>query len=221
MPTSGITSYAPVTDDILTEAYERCGLSPATLNADVARSARRSLQLMLLDWANRSVQLWRVERQATATISGQATYATPDGTVDVLEVILSVDDADYVLAPQGRDQWAALSRKSTMGRPTQYWAERRRDAVVLHLWPVPDDTYRLAVNRFRLPEDVGSLSQSADVPVMWSEALAAGLASRLAMKYKPDRFQMLKALAEEAFTNATGEDRERVPLTILPDLGWR
>lgn len=218
MATSGTTAYLPVFDDLLLEAWERLGLSPAILSGDVARSARRSLQLMLLDWTNEGLELWQVDRMGLAATVGQAVYHGPAGTVDILEVWVTAYGYDLMLYPMGRDEFAAVPNKLAPGRPTSYWTERRRDFVALHLWPVPDAAYPLRINRIRLPEDVGRLGASPDVPVLWSEAVAAGLAQRLALKYAPDRFAMLKAEAGEAFARAAGEDRERVPLCVLPDL---
>ena len=218
MATSGATTFLPVFDDLLLEAWERLGLSPTILTGDVARSARRSLQLMLLDWTNEGLQLWQVDRQGIPAVIGQAIYQGPPGTVDILEAWVTADGSDLMLSAMGRDEWAAIPSKAERGRPTQFWCERRRDLVVLHLWPVPDKAYPIRINRIRLPEDVGGLAQSPDVPVLWSEACAAGLAQRLALKYAPARFEMLKAEASEAYARANGEDRERVSLRVMPDM---
>ena len=222
MSTTGTTSYVPVFDDLLLEAWERLGLSPTILSGDVARSARRSLQLMLLDWSNQDIQLWQLDRLTLPATIGQGVMLGPPGTIDVMEMWVTAQGIDMMLAPMGRDEWAGIPNKATPGRPTQFWCERRRDAVVLHVWPVPDQAYPLTVNRFRLPQDVGGLSMSPDVPVLWSEAVASGLAARLALKYAPARYAMLKADAAEGFARANGEDRERVALRIEPDMrGYR
>jgi len=218
MTTSGLTTFLPVFDDLLLEAWERLGLSPTILTGDVARSARRSLQLMLLDWTTGDTQLWQVDQQSIVTAPGVGIYLGPSGTVDVLEMWIKVNRSDLTLTGIGRDDFASLPVKATLGRPTQFWCERRLDDVVLHLWPVPDATYPLFVNRLRLPQDVGALSQSSDVPVLWSEAVAAGLAARLALKYAPTRYEMLKAEAAETYGRANDEDRERVPLRIVPNI---
>lgn len=222
MAASGAAPFTLVLDDALLEAWERCGLSPTILTGDVARSARRSVQLMLLDWSNQDLQLWQVDRQGISVAPGVAVYAGPVGTVDVLEAWITADNRDLMLEAMGRDEWAAIPDKAAKGRPTGFWCERRRDMVVVHLWPVPDRAYPIRVNRIRLPETVGALSQSPDVPALWAEALAAGLAARLALKYQPSRYEMLKADAAEALARANGEDRERVPLRVLPDMrGYR
>lgn len=218
MATSGTTTFLPVFDDLLLEAWERLGLSPTILTGDVARSARRSFGLMLLDWTNEDLELWQVDRMAMPALPGRAVYLGPTGTVDLLDVWITADGSDLLLTSMGRDEWAGIPDKAASGRPTQFWSERRRDSVVLHLWPVPDRAYPMVVNRIRLPQDVGGLSQSPDVPILWSEACAAGLAQRLALKYAPARYEVLKAEAAGAFARASGEDRERVSLRIAPDM---
>lgn len=220
MLTSGSSLFALASDDALTEAWERCGLSPATLTGDVARSARRSMQLMLLDWTNRGLNLWQVDRWDRAVAVGEAALSCPEGTADVLDVSLS-DGRGYALslAMVTRDEWARLPGDGLRGRPTQCWCERGRDAVVLHLWPVPERAYALSIGVMRLPEDVGALHLSPDAPVLWAEAVASGLAARLALKFAPPaRYGMLKQEAAEAYANASGENRERAPMRITPDL---
>ena len=217
MTTSGTYDFAPQIDDLLTEAWERCRLSPAVITGDHARSARRSLQAMLIDWTNRGINLWQVERQVTTAGPGVQTIPAPLGSVDVLEVGITAGGRDLLLAPMSRDEWAAMPSKALSGRPTCFWSERRVDGVMLHLWPVPDISYTLAINRLRMPQDVSSLAQTADAPVLWTEALYAGLASRLAGKYGTDALEAkLSSQADRAYAMAAGENRERVPLTLLP-----
>lgn len=214
MTTSGTYTWNPAIDDLLTEAWERLGLTTAALTGAVARSARRSLQLMLVDWTNRAVPLWQVEDVTLPLMAGTAAYTLDASTVEALEVTINVAGIDRVLAPISRDVWAAIPNKATQSLPTQYWCERALPAPVLHVWPVPDSAYTLTYWRLRLPQDVGALGNTPDAPVLWGDALAAGLAARLAVKFAPARAADLAAMAETAFTRASGEDRNRVPLTI-------
>ncbi len=218
MATSGSYDFAPQVDDLLTEAWERCRLSPAVLTGDHARSARRSIMAMLIDWTNRGINLWQIDRQITVVAQGVQVVPGPLGTIDALEVtITAIGQLDIMLTPISRDEWAAISTKGLLGRPTQFWSERRTDGAVLHLWPVPDRSYSLAIYRLRMPQDVSSMTQTADAPVLWTEALYSGLAARLAGKYGTDQLEAkLSAQADRAYAAAAGENRERVPLTLLP-----
>jgi hypothetical protein len=215
--------YRPFVDDLLTEAWERCGNSPTILNGDVARSARRSLQYTMLDFSARSLTLWTVEKVQVATVPGIATVTLDPSTVDVLNIYVTarLDGNELMLAPVPREAYLGMPRKQTTGQPNIYWPERVLPPVV-HLFPTPDNIYKLAIWRIRVPADIASLSDSPDAPALWSEALAASLASRLATKFvdDPQKRAELKAEAEAAYRVAITEDRERTPFTILPDFGY-
>jgi hypothetical protein len=217
MATSGTYTFDPTADDLLVEAWERCGLTGQVLNGEAARSARRSLQLMLVHWQNRGLNLWQVEAVPFTLAAGQETLATAPATSDVLEVTVVVSAPTTVLlAPISRDQWAALPNRTLRSWPNSYWSERVNPVPVLHFYPLPSVSIAGTYWRVRLPQDVGALGNTLDAPILWGEALSAGLAARLAVKFAPDRAAGLKAEAEEAFAAAAGENRERVPLTILP-----
>jgi hypothetical protein len=219
MATSGTFAFDPTADDLLLEAWERCGKTGQVLSGEVARSARRSLQLMLVDWQNVGLNLWQVDRQTFTLPAGQETLVTAAATSDVLEVTLSIGGTDLLLAPISRDEWVASTNRSQRSRPTSYWSERVNPRPILHFYPLADAVYTGEYWRVRLPQDVGALGNTIDAPVLWSDALAAGLAARLAVKFANDRVALLKAEAGEAFARAAGENRERVPLTIRPMLG--
>lgn len=221
MATSGTYNFAPQVDDLIIEAWERCGKNGSELTSEIARSARRSLHLALIDWTNRELNLWQVERFATTVQAGVYAVPTPLATVDVLEVLVTQNNLELMCEPIGRDDYAALTNKATLtGRPTQFWSDRRNDVPVIYLFPVPDQAYPLTVYRIRLPQDVNGMTEQVDAPILWSEALCAELAARLAEKYAPDRLQEKRALADRAYNFASEEDRERVPLTLLPRLAW-
>lgn len=216
MATSGTYAFDPTADDLLVEAWERCGLAGQVLNGDVARSARRSLQLMLVHWQNQGLNLWQVEAVPFTLAAAQGALATAPATSSVLEVTIRSGSSDILLAPISRDEWVATPNRSLRARPTAYWVERVNPVPVLNFYPLPDIAVSGTYWRVRLPQDVGGLGNSVDAPILWSEALAAGLASRLAVKFAPDRAALLAGEAAAAFAAAAGENRERVPLTIVP-----
>lgn len=217
MATSGTFAFDPTADDLLVEAWERCGLTSQVLNGETARSARRSLQLLLLGWQNRGLNLWQIEPVAFSLAAGQETITTAAATSDVLEVTVeSSPGVDVLLAPISRDQWVAQPNKALRARPTVYWSERVNPVPVLHFYPLSAVVLSGTYWRLRLPQDVGALGNTLDAPILWADALAAGLAARLAVKFAPDRVALLERQAEEAFGAAARENRERVPLTVQP-----
>ena len=219
MTTSGTYAFALQADDLLTEAWERCGLNAEVLTSVHARSAMRSLSLALLAWTNAGMNLWQVDRQTISQGAGVASFTTAVATTDLLEVFASVNGQDLQLGALGRQEWMAISTKAATGRPTSYWVERITPVPIVHLWPVPDVSYSMTYSRIRQPQDLSLLFQTADAPTLWLDALAAELAARLAVKWAPDRVQGLRPEADRSFVLAAGENRERVPFKLTPVLG--
>ena len=209
-------AYVPSLDELLTDAWERCGKSPTVLNGDVVRSARRSLQLMMIDWTNRGANLWQIEQRVLNLSAGQVSIALTPELVDVMQATLSVSGNDLVVTPISRDEYVSIPNKSLTSRPTQYWVQRVLPAPIMWLYPMPDQPYQLTVQCLRQPQDVMTFSAGADAPLLFAEAVTAGLAARLSMKFAMDRYQLLSGEAAIAYRNATGEDRERVPLRVTP-----
>lgn len=214
MTASGTYAFAPQTDDLLLEAWERLGKSPAALTGDVARAARRSLQYLTIDWTNRGVNLWQVDQQSFSTVIGTNAYTLAAATVEPLDVTVTVSGVERTMAAIGRDDWAAIPVKTTQTIPTQYWTERVTGTPIMHIYPAPDAVYTIQYYRLREPQDIGALANTPDAPMLWTDALASGLAARLAVKYAPDRVAGLKAEAMESYANANGDNRNRVPLRI-------
>lgn len=214
MATSGTYAFNPTADDLLTEAWERLGKSPAELTGDVARAARRCLQFLQVEWTNAGLNLWQVERATLALIVGTSDYTLDPSTVDLLDATVTIGTTERLMVPIGRSDYAAIPVKSLQAAPTQYWVERLSVAPVLHVYPTPDSAYTLTYYRLRQPQDISGLGQNLDAPVLWTDALAGGLAARLAVKYAPDRLQLLGPLYADALAKASGENRSRAPLKI-------
>jgi hypothetical protein len=124
---------------------------------------------------------------------------------------------DRILGRISRSNYAAMPDKTIEGAPSQAWVNRQVPSIQITLFPVPDAAYIMTAYVLRQPQDATSLFQTADAPLLWSEALAAGLTARMAEKFAPERLAEKVALAEKAWANANGEERERVPLSIAPD----
>lgn len=213
MPTSGTYGYAPDIAELTDEAFERCGIDPATLTARHLRSARRSLNLLFSDWATRGIHLWAVDQQTQLLTQGDATYTVPVGTVGVLEMTVRRDGIDTPVWPMARDEYLAIPDKTTQGLPNRFWFERLGGASsIIHLWDVPENsTDSILYYRLRQLQDIVTAAENPDVPYFWNEALVAGLSAKLAEKYAPDREGNLIKKAEMRFKTANTEDRERTP----------
>ena len=218
MATSGSTDFQLDVSDIIEEAYERCGLEVRT--GYDAKTARRSLNLMFAEWANRGLNLWTVRQGTINLTQGQAQESLTDDVVDLLDVVLRRNNTDYEVERISRGDYANLPNKTTQGRPSQYWLNRQIDPII-NLWSVPDNsTDQIIYYYVQRIEDAGALVNTADMPFRFFPCMVAGLAYYLAMKRVPDRIQMLKAVYEEEFQRAADEDSGRTPLKLQPSLSY-
>ena len=217
MTTSGVYTFDPELAAIAEEAFERCGIDPATITARHAKSARRSMDYLFSGWANRGPHLWAIDQQTIAAptlVAGTATYNCPAGTVAVLEMVVRRSGVDTPISPMARDEYLAIPDKTTQGLPNRFYFDRSRTTPTLTFWNVPENaTDQIIYYRMRQLQDSGGAALTADIPFRWQEALAAGLAAKLAEKYAPEREQSLVSKAERAYALAYQEDRERTPTT--------
>lgn len=219
MTTSGSAAFDPTIDVIIEEAFERAG-SELRSGYDL-KSARRSLDIMSAEWSNRGINLWTVEQGTVALVASTASYALPADTIDLIEFVVrsgsGATQVDLDIERIGVNQYASIVNKTQTGRPLQIYVQRTSTPSVT-VWPVPDASYTLVYWRLRRIQDSGAATNTMDVPSRFIPAMVAGLAYYIAMK-KPslfDRLQMLKAVYDEQFQLAYEEDRERVPLRIIP-----
>lgn len=197
--------------DIIEEAYEQAGME--LRGGYQLSTARRSLNLLTIEWANDGVNLWTIE---PATLTANAvTEELPDDTIDVLDVMVRVADQDRPLARIAATTYANISNKSQTGIPTQVWVRRGAESL-LYFWPVPDQAYTIVYHRTRRIQDVGAYSNTADAPFRFIPALIAGLAYKLALKVGSDRLPYLQSEYDRIFTMAKEEDREKTPLRLVP-----
>lgn len=218
MATSGTTSFELDVAEIIEEAYERCGLEART-GYDF-KTARRSLNLMFADWANRGINLWTVKQGTQALTAGTATYAFSDDYTDLLEVVLRRGGVDYELGRMSRGEYLTLPNKITQGRPSQYFFNRQTIPEIT-LWATPDSsTDTLIYYYVKRIEDAATLVNTTDAPFRFLPCMIAGLAYYIAMKKAPERIQLLKAVYEEEFQRAADEDEDRVPLKLQPSIQY-
>jgi hypothetical protein len=214
MTTSGSRDFNLDVAEIIEEAYERCGLEVRT--GYDARTARRSLNLMFADWANRGLNLWTVAQETTTLTQGTSTYTLGADVVDILEMVLRRSGTDFEVERISRGEYLTFPNKTDQGRPSQFYLDRQIQPVIT-LWQTPENsTDQLVYYYVRRMQDVDTLQNTADLPFRFLPCMVAGLAYYLAMKKAPDRITLLKAVYEEEFLRAANEDEDRVPLKLQP-----
>ena len=219
MATSGSRDFDIDVAEIIEEAYERCGLEVRT--GYDTKTARRSLNLMFADWANRGLNLWTVTQATQVLTSGTATYTFTTAYTDILEVVLrDSSGVDRDVSRISRSQYLSIPNKTTTGTPSQFFFNRSTTPT-LTLWPTPDSsTDSLVYYYVNRIQDVDTLVNTADTPFRFLPCMVAGLAYYIAMKKAPDRVQMLKVVYEEEFQRAADEDEDRVSLKLQPSIQY-
>jgi hypothetical protein len=214
MATSGTVGFRPDVEEILTEAFERCGLDPQTMTGDRSVSARRSLNLLFSEWANRGINYWTVTQNTLTLVDGQTAYTLPAGTIDIMDAVIrdssGTDTSDQSINRVSISDYNQLPNKTSAGKPSQYMLDKQYTPVV-YLWQVPNTTtYSMiywAVNQL---EDVTASNQDADIPYRWNECICAGLASKISLKYATEKFSILNEMYERAFAFAAASDNDGV-----------
>ena len=218
MTTSNSRDFNLDVAEAIEEAYERCGLEMRT--GYDARTARRSLNIMFSEWANRGLNLWTVEQATQALTSGTATYQFTTDYTDLLEVVIRRSGTDFSLSRMSRGDYLNLPNKDQTGRPSQYYFDRKITPSLI-LWPTPDSSSDSLVYYYvRRIQDADTLQNTTDIPFRFLPCLVAGLAYYISMKKARDRIQILKSVYEEEFQRASDEDEDRVPLKLTPDIKY-
>jgi hypothetical protein len=220
MTTSGTTVFDLQIDDLIEEAFERCGMQMT--NGKQLSTARRSLNLMFLEWANRGLNLWTIELATYNLVQGDTEITLPTDTVNVLSAVIRLTGqtpaTDIIIERIGREQYLDIPDKTTQAQPAQYYVQRT-NTPKLFVYPTPNQPYQLRYYRIRRIQDAGTYTNTTDVNFRFLPCLAAGLSYYLSLKYSPDRTQGLKAIYEEEFARAAAEDRDTASTYFVPDLG--
>lgn len=228
MSTSGTTSFNPDFTEIAEEAWERAGREMRS-GYDL-RTARRSMNLMTIEWQNRGINLWTLDEGSIDLMQGTAEYTLPADTIDLLEHVVRTGSgnvstqADLAITRISASTYATIPNKLQQGRPIQMWVRRLRDAPQVVVWPIPDQGtvgnpyYVLKYWRMRRIQDSGAGAETADISFRFLPALTAGLAYHIALKVPElaERVQMLKQVYDEQFDLAAGEDREKAAIRFVP-----
>jgi hypothetical protein len=224
MATSGTTAFNLDLTELVEEAFERCG---AELRSGYdLKTARRSLNLLFADWANRGINLWTVAQSSITLVQGTATYDLPADTVDLMEHVIRTGagnvstQADLTITRISVSTYSSIPNKLTQARPIQIYINRQAPIPNVTVWPTPDgsQTYTLIYWYLRRIQDAGAGSDTMDVPFRFIPCMVAGLAYYLAMKLPNamDRMQVLKAQYDEAWDLASTEDREKAAVRFVP-----
>ena len=217
MATSESTDFELDVSDYIEEAFERCGLEVRT-GYDL-KTAKRSMNLLFADWANRGLNRWTIEQSTLSITASTAIYSLPSDTIDILSAVIrtgsGTTQSDTQITRISRDTFLNIPSKNTEAQPSQWYVDRQITPQI-RLWPTPDKAYTLVYDRLTRIQDADSATNTLEVPFRFYPCLAAGLAYYLAMKRAPDRIQVLKAVYEEEFSRAAYEDVDRANLSLVP-----
>lgn len=216
MATSGTTTFDLQIDDIVDEAYERCGIG--TEAGFDLKKARVSLNILFSEWGNRGIHLWKVALQSTNLVAGTTSYNTPSDCGDVLEaVVRDTSGNDVALTKISRSQYSAIPNKSDQGSPSQYYVDRQVNPVI-YLYQTPDAVTYTSIRYYYVKriQDAGAYTNTADVPYRFLPCMVSGLAYYLSFKYAPTRTEQLKMYYEDELLRAIDEDGQRTSLYISP-----
>lgn len=222
MTTSGTYTFNPGLGEIVLYAYMNLGIRPASLLQEHMDSARMATNMMLSRWANQGVNLWAVDLITTPLIEGQTTYAVEPNTVMILDAYTTTDQGiDRVIMPISRTEYASYPNKEQQGFVTSFWYDRLISPTIT-LWPVPDGTSSTILKYYRVRQIQDSNLQNnenVEIPYLWLECFADGLAYRLARIWNPQMAVALKAQADESYAIASNQNVENVGTYISPMIG--
>lgn len=231
MTTTGTTTFNLNLNELVEEAFERCGVELRS-GYDL-RTARRSLNLLTIEWANRGINLWTIEQGSIPLTQGTITYNLPVDTIDLLEHVVRTQtgqqQTDINISRISVDTYSTIPNKNAQGRPIQVWINRQSGATEpgpavaypqINVWPAPDQSnyYTFVYWRLRRVQDAGNGVNTQDIPFRFLPCMVAGLAYHLSKKVPGalERTSMLKLEYEELWQQAADEDREKAPLRLAP-----
>ena len=215
MALSGSKNFELQVADYIEEAFERCGLELRT-GYDL-KSANRSLNLMLAEWANRGLNQWTIAQKTLSMVKDTTEYNidSTNGTapIDVLDVFIretvSSETTDLPMSRLSRAEYSHIVNKSSTGKPNQYFVNKQITPTI-SVWPAPDksSTYTIVMNVLTRMDDSDSATNTMEIPFRFYPCLTAGLAYYISIKRAPERTAMLKSMYEDEFTRALSQDDE-------------
>ena len=232
MATSGTYTFNPSLGEITLYAYNLCGLRNTSLLQEHMEAARMAANMLCSNWSNRGVNLWAVDLVTVALVQGQASYDVDLNTVMILDAYMEIDNGngapiDRIIMPVSRTEYASYPNKEQQGFTTTFWFDRLIGTVspnkpTVTLWPVPDGSSAQNLKYYRVRQVQDAALQNGtqvEIPYLWMDAFAYGLAARLAVIWAPDKMQLLKPLADEAYNIAAEQNIEQAQQYISPQIG--
>lgn len=233
MTVSGTTSFSPDFLDAIEEAFERAmGTGSGSPRSGYEmRSARRSINLMFSDWANRGLNLWTYEERTQLLTYGVADYVldADSSLVDVIEQVVQLPPGQtspslsrYNMTRVSVSTQATRTNPNITGRPVEVFYQRTTTGITARIWPLPGEggPYTLVYWALRRMDDAGAYTNTADMPFRFLPAFISGLAFYIAEKNPdkcpPELIQRLSARYDADWQRASDEDRERATLSIVP-----
>lgn len=225
MATSGTYTFNPSLGELTLYAYNLIGVRNTALLQEHMEAARMSANLLCANWSNRGVNLWAVDLITVPLVQGQSTYSVDSNTVMILDAYMETDNGggqpiDRIIMPISRTEYASYPNKEQEGFTTTFWFDRLISPTIT-LWPVPDgqSAQYLKYYRVRQIQDAQiSNATQVEIPYLWMDAFAYGLASRLAVIWSPDKVAMMKPLADEAYQVAAEQNIEQAQQYISPQI---
>ena len=218
MATSNSTDFEPNVAEFIEEAFERCGLELRT-GYDL-KTAQRSINLMLAEWANRGLNQWTISEATQTVTEGTREYTLNSNVIDVLDVVLRRTEGgtttDTQMSRVSRSEYINIPTKSTKARPTQFFVDKQ-NTPVLKVWPAPENSTDILVfNKMVRMDDADKGINTMDLPFRFYPCFVAGLSYYLSMKKNPQLTEQLKLIYEEEFRRAADEDEDRASFRITP-----
>ena len=232
MATSNTYAFNPGLGELTLYAYNLIGVRNTAVLQEHMEAARMATNMLLARWSNQGVNLWCVDLITTPLVTGQSTYDVDGNTVMILDAYVQNDDSganiDRIILPVSRTEYASYPNKEQQGFPTVYWFDRLISASrstgsngpTVTLWPVPNtDNGPQSLKYYRvrqIQDSAYSNGQTVEIPYLWLEAFAYGLAYRLAQVWAPAMAMGLKPMADESYQIAADQNVESASYFISP-----
>lgn len=226
MPVSNQWAFNPSGGELIFYSYSLIGIRRTALLQEHMVDARMALNLMFSAWGNSTPNLWTVDLVEVDLMPGVATYDVEPNTIMILDAYIRTGEEpeavnDRIIWPISRTEYASTPNKLMQAPPTVFWFDRQLSPTIT-LWQVPDEQQPYKLRYYRcisIMDASQALGQNMDIPPLWLDAVAWGLASRLAVSYAPDKAIALDAKAKEALMEAREQNTEAVPFYVMPQIG--
>ncbi|RPG49528.1 MAG: hypothetical protein CBC64_005935 [Gammaproteobacteria bacterium TMED104] len=220
MALSGSTNFEPNVTEFIEEAFERCGIELRT-GYDL-RTAKRSINIMLAEWANRGLNQWTIEQTTQTVTEGTNSYSLNSNVIDILDMVVrrttNSVNTDTNMSRISRSEYLNIPNKDTKARPNQFFFDKQTTPAI-KVYPTPENSTDILVfNKLVRMDDADTATNTMDLPFRFYPCFAAGLAYYISIKRAPQRTAELKAIYEEEFRRAADQDEDKASFRLRPYL---